>query len=834
MKKDAVPTIFPGLPERTKQPDRTTKTSAEARREVDILRAENMAAEFLTDDEVTNAFNLSQRLQNEIIPSGFEKLQCKLQFLIFDSEIPKVILSVNIHADLSITIFLRDTFMQFNKYKDIVPSGKIKSVSQFLNLLALCKSWIHNPPEQDCINKSISYLECELDKQNDNVCIKKLGFLIDQLKLLTKEEKQRRYSNDLLVFSYLTHAVSNKAYQSLLDSQVLSLPSIKTLNRLSQPWKADSTFISSKFITMRMSKLNEYERHCFIMIDEVYVSKKVEYVGGKLIGIASDAPKPAQTILVFMVRSICGQFEEVVCLLPIFRINGHLIKENFLPLVRFLENSGLLIDAVITDNHAANRRFFKLMTDDQSLRISVPHPCSSTRPLFLLFDTTHNIKNMYNNFMKKRSFEVPTDLLSDPQNQCQYKVLFSDIETIYHEELGKPIKVGYKITKKVLNPVGIERISAKLSHALFDESTIHALELYGFTSTLKFFKTIRKYIDIVNVKSPTAGYQKRNNVRNPVTSKHDWKLAFLTDFNTWLSNWQTTGKGLTKETFIAVHHTTSALIEIATYLIHNCGFNYILLGKFQSDHIERRFSWYRQSAGGNYLISVKNVLSTERKIRTISLLKFSELTPKQLREHAKESTEDRSQTSALTQNAETILETLPIPRFVLPDVADMKVLYKVAGYVAKTIFNRNKCNSCHDMLIKCTPVQTDENHASKTSQQLEVEEFFESIDRGGLTKPSDMCYEIIWKAWSLMTDVLELKVEDFIKASDQLNLFLTLFSLSNEDDNRMQDFCMCENSHELLRPVLSCTFTCMIKNFLSEINERPDSDARKISKLQSL
>ena len=53
------------------------------------------------------------------------------------------------------------------------------------------------------------------------------------------------------------------------------------------------------------------------------------------------------------------------------------------------------------------------------------------------------------------------------------------------------------------------------------------------------------------------------------------------------------------------------------------GFHYVLLGKAQSDNLEERFGWYRMKCGGNFLVSIKDVVVTEQKIKCLSLLKFS-------------------------------------------------------------------------------------------------------------------------------------------------------------------------------------------------------------------
>ena len=79
--------------------------------------------------------------------------------------------------------------------------------------------------------------------------------------------------------------------------------------------------------------------------------------------------------------------------------------------------------------------------------------------------------------------------------------------------------------------------------------------------------------------------------------------------------------GLTKETFLALKQTCQAIAGLAKYLFNSCGFNYVLLGKIQSDTIEGRFGHIRQLSGANYYISMRQLLESDRKLRTLSLLK---------------------------------------------------------------------------------------------------------------------------------------------------------------------------------------------------------------------
>ena len=79
--------------------------------------------------------------------------------------------------------------------------------------------------------------------------------------------------------------------------------------------------------------------------------------------------------------------------------------------------------------------------------------------------------------------------------------------------------------------------------------------------------------------------------------------------------WEESKKpGLTRETFLALHHTCLALADCASYLLDWKGFNFVLLGHLQSDAIERRFGWLRQMSGANYYISMRQVLESYRSL----------------------------------------------------------------------------------------------------------------------------------------------------------------------------------------------------------------------------
>ena len=99
-----------------------------------------------------------------------------------------------------------------------------------------------------------------------------------------------------------------------------------------------------------------------------------------------------------------------------------------------------------------------------ALSSSVPHPTKPEEQLYLLFDFTHNIKNIFNNFVTRKVIYIPEN--ADQQNILGGKCIakFSHISRLYAIEEHKPLKVAHTLNKASLNPSNIARTSPQ--HAL--------------------------------------------------------------------------------------------------------------------------------------------------------------------------------------------------------------------------------------------------------------------------------------------------------------------------------------------------------------------------------
>ena len=211
----------------------------------------------------------------------------------------------------------------------------------------------------------------------------------------------------------------------------------------------------------------------------------------------------------------------------------------------------------------------------------------------------------------------------------------------------------------------------------------------------------------------------------------DGKVAFMRDFAQWLEKWSTSLKFCfskqTSDAFIRKLRVQACLVED----LFDEGYTFVCLQRFQSDPLERRFGQYRQMSGGRFLVSLKEVNTSERILQCNSLLKaeisFWEeptLLPKLI-----SSVEIDTILSALEEAG------IDLDSASLSDVS-AEVAVFVAGYIGKKLTERSKCDCCKSAST-CKDIYPDQCYVTL-------------ISNGGLTKPSAALEEFVIYAFTLL------------------------------------------------------------------------------------
>jgi hypothetical protein len=184
----------------------------------------------------------------------------------------------------------------------------------------------------------------------------------------------------------------------------------------------------------------------------------------------------------------------------------------------------------------------------------------------------------------------------------------------------------------------------------------------------------------------------------------------------------------------------------------NDGFDFILTARFQSDPIERRFGQYRQMSGGRFLVSLKDVLYSERIIKIKNLVKESI----NIIENDIKADETKHSHEFLNE-----IEDINFEKIILSDESREVAVY-IAGYIAKKLVK--KFGECCKKFCICSNPSID----SQDTHYLNI------LSRGGLIVPSSYLIDYVCDGFAYIDCVFDIinssKLQDRKAAKLVLNI----------------------------------------------------------------
>lgn len=337
------------------------------------------------------------------------------------------------------------------------------------------------------------------------------------------------------------------------------------------------------------------------------------------------------------------------------------------------------------------------------------------------------------------------------------------------------------------------------------------------------------------MKSLYRDIKTRDLFRSPITPLNlVEKTSFLRGFVDWLDTWEVNcgTHGLSKETFMCAKHTSASLAALSEFLIIEKEFSYFLLGKAQSDKIERRFGKCRQMSGGNIYASVRQFYEADRTIRIKNLAQLN-LSMKEIKELFSSSKEDNN--SECEERAHKIFQTIQAEGCVdfLVDVpkSDANTIFYAAGYFARRMSDRQNCLGCKAVLVM------GDARAQVISDRPEMY-LLSEINRGGLTIPSELIFCVCLLAWKFYSAIIEHHELGKVLMSSNLNsrnIFQKAFEKFLESNHETQNLLtapFCPNGHNFKQSVilLSCSvFNLFAKNFVTMTNSKIHASKKKRS-----
>ena len=177
-------------------------------------------------------------------------------------------------------------------------------------------------------------------------------------------------------------------------------------------------------------------------------------------------------------------------------------------------------------------------------------------------------------------------------------------------KLAKPSK----LTDISVFPKPVERQKVTTCLKIFSEETVAAFktnkDVKDADGTISFIGKIINFWKIVNCKGSSADVRFRDPMRAPMRSPDDSRLGFLLALADMADKMKLSGKRrkmLTKDTARALAHTCRGFVDLVKHLLATTH-EYVLLGIFTTDFLEKMFGKLSQGSGGTYFITVQQVL----------------------------------------------------------------------------------------------------------------------------------------------------------------------------------------------------------------------------------
>ena len=274
---------------------------------------------------------------------------------------------------------------------------------------------------------------------------------------------------------------------------------------------------------------------------------------------------------------------------------------------------------------------------------------------------------------------------------------------------------------------------------------------------------------------------------------------------------------LTKETHMALKQTTYAMTETVSYCNTELGLNYVLPGKFQTDHLKNRFSLYRQLAGGQYHISMRQIFESEKKLRMQSSIKFCLDT-----KSGKVNVTDFNIQTNFKELCEVQDFSYDFPIMVNGDDIDrakekLPVIVYVGGYCVYSILKKLNCEDCRENMKI-------DKESNKHSPPLQ---FTMNLDSRELAIFSPKVVNIVLYTFIVVSKLCYEYDEKFLKVQNHKQVATNVTTNVLVSEEICYDFCSNHDAEKIVKMIVWATVNILLNNYCKERNRSGETCTKK-------
>ena len=197
---------------------------------------------------------------------------------------------------------------------------------------------------------------------------------------------EKKYKAETIIRAFEYFARSRTLYYRLREDY--ELPNIPTLTRLTSKVNIidDTQLLKNVFCNVE-----ERQKICILLIDEVYVKAALMYHGDTIFGKAINKQNElANTVLGYYIVTFGGP-KFLLRMLPVSGLHAPFQFDETQKIIECVKDAGGSIFCIISDNNRVNQAFFASFD-----RVK---PWLTKQGIYLLFDFVRIIKSIRNNWI---------------------------------------------------------------------------------------------------------------------------------------------------------------------------------------------------------------------------------------------------------------------------------------------------------------------------------------------------------------------------------------------------------------------------------------------------
>ena len=453
-------------------------------------------------------------------------------------------------------------------------------------------------------------------------------FWQQQKKMFSSNPNGIRYHPMIIRYCLSIAAKSPSAYNEIRNSNILKLPSLRTLRDYKNYIGPEAGF-RPKVIDDLKNITSTYagtQRYVVLLFDEMKIKSNLVFDKhtDKLIGFLDlgdpqvnfntlpEEDKLATHVLVFFLRGISTNLKYSFAYFATDGVTSTQLLPIFWEAVAILElNCNLWVIATTSDGASPNRRFFRLHKEldpnnDKGVCYKTINLFARSRYIYFISDTPHLIKTARNCLHHSGSGRCTRYMW----NNDKY-ILWQHIQQAVADDRANGLRMLSKIKDEHINLTSYSVMTVSLAAQVLSNRMTVALREFGSpdtAGTASFCEMVDSFFDCLNVRSFNEHKHKNKPFLKPYTELDDPRFKWLKDqFLKYFVDWKNSVNArpgeftknararmfISYQTYEGFQITVYSIIEVVKFLLGE-GMEYVLTERFCQDPVEEYFGEQRQ------------------------------------------------------------------------------------------------------------------------------------------------------------------------------------------------------------------------------------------------